>query len=116
MAAHAILAPLTVPVELRLDRDPAPACRPGRWFRLAGAVSEEELSFLRNLPPALTGLVSACFRLPDDPEDVVVRGLVVETGAEEDRSRRALRFVSLGDDLRTRIARYVAGRMPPEAP
>jgi PilZ domain-containing protein len=106
-----VLAPLRVPVELRLGTQ--------RWFRYAHAVSEGGLAFARPLPDELDGVAEVSFHLPEDPAPIACRANPVadegaRRGDERDGApaRRALRFADLDEESRARIARYAEERVP----
>lgn len=103
-----VVAPLRIPVELRLGAR--------RWFRYAVGVSERGVAFARALPEELDGAVEVAFQLPDDAPPIHLRGRTV---ADEDAprpegpaERRAVRFIALDEPSRARIARYVEERVP----
>ncbi len=106
-----MLAPLRVPVEIRLGSRP-----PARWFRYAAGVSEGGLAFVRPLPEELDGAVDLAFQLPDDPLPITVRARLATDEERRDeegrRVHRALRFIALDEASRARIAGYVEARVP----
>lgn len=108
------VAPLRVPVELRLAGGGA------RWFRQATAVSAEGLLFLRPLPPELAERerpVTVTFHLPEDAEPIVLDARAIEVRGEarrgEDDGPRAtaVRFVRPDEAAARRIARYAQARL-----
>ena len=106
----ALQAPLHVPVEL----DDAPR---GRWFRLADAVSEDEVRLVHVVPESLEGPLGVTFVLPGAGAEGRVqcrgRAIDIEVGRGEDAhgERRAIRFIDLDERNRSRIVNYVNERL-----
>ena len=115
------VAPLRVPVELRLAGGGA------RWFRLASAVSAEGLLFVRALPPELAERdrpLTVAFHLPEDAEPIVLDARAIEVRDEvrsegrdgDDRPRAtAVRFLRPDEAAVLRITRYAQARLLGEA-
>jgi hypothetical protein len=101
-------APLHVPAELRQDRR-------RRWFRLTEAVSVEGLSVAHVVPEDLDGPLSIAFHLPGDPQPIACQGRVGEEivgeGEGAHPERRAIVFLDIEEQARTRIANYVTERL-----
>ena len=88
----------------------------GRCFRLAHEISVTELRFAVPVPDTLDGPLELRLVLPDDPLPITAIGRAIEVAPEEegqDASRRAIEIVSIDDDTRSRIARYIEQRMNP---
>jgi hypothetical protein len=105
-----VIAPLHVPVEIRLGT--------ARWFRAACGVSEGGVALFAALPDEIDGAVELAFHLPEDPAPITSRGRPVadDERPRDDRppARRAIRFIALDEACRARIAAYVDDRLAQE--
>jgi hypothetical protein len=86
-----------------------------RWFRLSTAVSAEALSLAHVIPEDLDGPLAVAFHLPGDAVPVRCQGRALEEvmgeGEEEHAERRAIAFLDIEEDARTRIVNYVNERL-----
>jgi hypothetical protein len=102
-------APMTMPVQIGAADAPE-----GRWFRLSEELGPDGLTLADGLPEL--GVVALTFHVPGDPQPIACRArldeLVVSDDAGNERAeRRELTFISLDDDARTRILRYLNDRL-----
>ena len=112
-----LTAPLSVPVELRLEKGGP------RWFRLSRGISENGLLLLRALPEEIAAErrpIDIALHLPEDPSALRFEALPIEVPrarrsdreADDRPAIRGLRFIRPDEESRARIARYVKARIP----
>ena len=102
------MSTLRVPVEIRRQGEPE------RWFRLAISLSPAAVELSTAVPEELEGPLEIVFHLPGDrvPISVHARAAerVVDEGEATERSeRRALEFIDLDEEKRTRLIQYLSG-------